>query len=380
MLDDDGLKRRKVALVDGGTLREGLDLLSPAHYLRQALKPSTDLIEGTLADLLPAAPDVVILADVARLQQDDADRLADWVDQGGLLVRFAGPRLAASLAPDAAPDPLLPVPLRPGDRAVGGAMSWGAPQGLAPFPEGSPFAGLAVPAEVTVSAQVLAQPSPELASHVIAALADGTPLVTRAQSGAGQLVLFHVSANAEWTSLPLSGLFVEMLDRLAISSHPGKAETAALAGTRWQAERVMDGFGHLAKAAGLAGVAGEALGKGVTGPELPPGLYRSQDRQRAVNVMAADRVLAPAVWPAGVHIEGLARMQELPLRGGLLAAALLLLIADILATLFLSGRLGGLRRAGVLVVMAALAGTGLPPAARAQTADADGLAAAADAA
>ncbi len=369
VLADDGLKRRKVALVDGGSVREGLDLLSPAHYLRQALKPTTDLIEGTLADLLPAAPDVVILADVARLQQDDADRLADWVDQGGLLLRFAGPRLAASLAPDMPVDPLLPVPLRPGDRAIGGAMSWGAPQGFSPFPEGSPFAGLVVPGDVTVSAQVLAQPSPELSGHVIAALADGTPLVTRAKMGSGQVVLFHVSANAEWTSLPLSGLFVQMLDRLAISSRPGKAEAAALAGTVWQADRVMDGFGHLAQAGGLAGVAGEDLGKELVGPLTPPGLYRSDDRHMALNVMAADRALAPAVWPVGVRVEGLAEVAERPLKGGVLAAALALLIADIVATLVLSGRLGGLRRAGALIVALAVAGLGVPQGARAQEAE-----------
>ncbi|MFO7919306.1 MAG: hypothetical protein R6U99_00555, partial [Nioella sp.] len=51
--------------------------------------------------------------------------------------------------------------------------------------------------------------------RAIAALADGTPLVTRARRGQGQVVLFHVTANADWSSLPLSGLFVQMLERLA---------------------------------------------------------------------------------------------------------------------------------------------------------------------
>ena len=71
---------------------------------------------------------------------------------------------------------------------------------------------------------------PERAA-VIAALSDGTPLVTRKRIGQGQVVLFHVTANAEWSTLPLSGLFVQMLERLSISSRPSLGEAQDLAGT-----------------------------------------------------------------------------------------------------------------------------------------------------
>ena len=61
----------------------------------------------------------------------------------------------------------------------------------------SPFFGLPIPPEVTVKAQVLAEPDPDLAARTIAALADGTPLVTRKEVGQGQVVLVHVTANAK---------------------------------------------------------------------------------------------------------------------------------------------------------------------------------------
>ncbi len=76
----------------------------------------------------------------------------------------------------------------------------------------------------------MAQPDPTLADRVIAALEDGTPLVTRKRIGDGQVVLFHVTANAEWSSLPLSGLFVQMLERLAVSTRPARPDAADLAG------------------------------------------------------------------------------------------------------------------------------------------------------
>ena len=121
-------------------------------------------------------------------------------------------------AADDETDTLMPVKLLAGDRQLGGAMSWSQPAGLAPFPPRLPFAGLPVPEEVKVTRQVLAEPSADLAGHTWATLADGTPLVTEAAHGAGRIVLFHVTANADWSNLPLSGLFVEMLRRLVALS------------------------------------------------------------------------------------------------------------------------------------------------------------------
>ncbi|MCT8159261.1 DUF4159 domain-containing protein [Pseudoruegeria sp. SHC-113] len=343
-LTDDALKRREVALIAGREDREGLELLSPLHYLRQALAPTADLLEGALTDLLPANPDAIILADVATLSGGEAASLQEWVEAGGLLVRFAGPRLAASDVSREAEDPLMPVRLRAGGRTVGGAMSWGAPKSLRAFADGSPFFGLAVPQDVDVSAQVLAQPDPELASRTIAVLEDGTPLVTRKSLGEGQVVLFHVTANAEWSSLPLSGLFVQMLERLAVSTRPARPTVEDLEGTTWQPMRVLDGFGDFAEAGALSGVPGEVIAEGTTGPSAPPGLYAAGDRAIALNVIGAETELARAAWPVGVPVQGLAVAREITLKGPLLTAALALLIADILASLLVAGRLSGLLR------------------------------------
>ena len=352
-LTDDSLKRRKVAIVAEGGDREGLQLLSPAHYLRQALAPMAELIEGGVTDVLPAAPDVIILADVARLTEAETKGLIDWTDKGGLLLRFAGPRLAASDISRTEEDPLMPVRLREGGRTVGGAMSWDDPKTLAPFPEGSPFHGLQVPPDVTVTSQVLAQPDPDLAARTVAALADGTPLVTRKVVGQGQVVLFHVTANANWSSLPLSGLFVRMLERLAVSTRPALPELADLAGQIWVPERLLDGYGQEIRADQVAGVAGEALARALQdgpGATLPPGLYAGAERRVALNALGAKTVLQPQVWPDGTRIEGPTGLVEQSLKGPVLGLALILLCLDILAALYLSGRFW--RGAALLVALA----------------------------
>jgi hypothetical protein len=348
-LTDDSLRRRKVALLTIRESTEGLALLSPLHYLRQALETGADLIEGTsLDDLLLAAPDVVVLADVPGLTAAEGDALRDWIMAGGLLLRFAGPRMAAG-APDTVgqvplTDPLLPVELRAGGRTVGGTMSWGAPRPLAPFREGTPFAGLAIPEDVTVSAQVLANPGPDLAARSIAELADGTPLVTRRALGAGQIVLFHVTANAEWSSLPLSGLFVQMLERLAVSTRAQAPRAAEIAGTQWLPDQRLDGFGQLRAAGTLPAVAGEDLAEALAGnrpvsAEMRPGLYASGALRIALNTAMPQTPLAPADWPTGTRIEAVTGVAETPLAGALLIAAVLLLMVDVAATLALGGRL-----------------------------------------
>ncbi len=349
-LADDALQRREVALIAGREDREGLQLLSPLHYLEQALAPNADLIRGALTDILPANPDVIILADIATLSAAETESLGEWIDKGGMLVRFAGPRVAASDISRIDEDPMMPVRLRTGGRTVGGAMSWGEPKSLAPFTENSPFFGLPVPDDVQVTSQVMAQPDPTLAERVIAALTDGTPLVTRKSREQGQIVLFHVTATADWSTLPLSGLFVQMLERLAVSSSSSRPDAQSLDGTTWTPEMVMDGFGTLSDAGALPGVAGPDLISAAPGPSMQPGIYASGDRRLARNVVQPDTVLTPASWPARIPIKGFAVPPEQPIAGWLLSLSIVLLLADVIASLALSGRLlGRMSRAAVIL-------------------------------
>jgi hypothetical protein len=338
-LVDDGLRRREVALIAGRENREGLELLSPLHYIERALAPTADIIDGSLADVLPANPDVIVLADIATLSEAEQTPLQEWVEAGGMLVRFAGPRIAASDISRDTEDPMMPVRLRAGGRSVGGAMSWGEPKSLDSFRETSPFFGLDIPDDVVVSAQVVAQPDPTLADRAIASLSDGTPLVTRKALGQGQVVLFHVTATAEWSTLPLSGVFVQMMERLAISSSAASVDAQDLQGTTWTPLRIMDGFGQLKDAGNLPGVDGADLASAAAGPALQPGIYASGDRRIARNVVTDDTQLTATTWPADVPVHGLYVAPEMPLAGWLLSLSIMLLLADVIASLALSGRL-----------------------------------------
>jgi hypothetical protein len=339
VLADDAVRRRKVGLMSGRAGSETQDLIDPMHYLRHALEPVAETVEAPLAEMLNTAPDVLIMADVGEIGAAEQALLLPWIEEGGVLVRFAGPRLAQSGAGQLEADPLLPVRLRAGGRSVGGAMSWGAPRKLRPFDAEGPFAGLDVPEEVEISAQVMAQPDPDLPERVLVSLEDGTPLVTAAPRGDGRIVLFHVTANADWSSLPLSGLFVEMLGRLVQSSGGLGPAAGEVEGGVWTPQQVLNGFGTLEAPSLMAGVPGARLAGERPGPGMPPGIYASGERRVALNVMRAGEELAPmAALPDGVVVEAIERAEEQRLGPWLLALALGLLALDVLATLWISGR------------------------------------------
>ncbi len=205
LMDERG-KRRRVGLVFGGTLDQSQPLLAPLYYLSRALEPFADVqqprgatgLADSINQLLDNQVSVLVLADVGALDDKTAARIGKFVDEGGLLLRFAGPRLAAGN------DPLVPVRLRRGGRTLGGTLSWDAPKTLAPFPPESPFAGLTPPADIGVRRQILAEPDGDLPGKTWASLQDGTPIVTAEKRGQGRIVLFHVTADTTWSNLPLS--------------------------------------------------------------------------------------------------------------------------------------------------------------------------------
>ena len=151
-----GAKRRSVGLVSASNLENEQPLLSDVYYLERALSPYAELHKGTIEEATSRNVSVLVLADIGKIAGADHDRGREIRRRRRRAVRFAGGRMTEGA------DDLVPVRLRTGGRYLGGALAWATPQHLAPFPDTSPFRGLTIPREVTVSRQVLAEPSVEL--------------------------------------------------------------------------------------------------------------------------------------------------------------------------------------------------------------------------
>ena len=334
-----GAARPFVGLVDpGGT---GQALLSELFYAERALQPYASLRRGGVNELIDARAQALVLPDAGRIAPTETVALERWLQNGGLLVRFAGPRLANDA------DEFTPVRLRPGSRSLGSALAWETPLGVAQFPDDSPFAGVAPPEDVNVRRQVLAEPASLEEARVWATLTDNSPLVTAQPRGRGLIVLFHVSAGPEWSDLPLSGLFVEMLRRtLSFAARPDGAGEREITGGPFVAQRVLDGFGALSPAPPeLQPIAPEAFATARPSPATPPGLYERAGVSASIDAASADESLAPLELPSRVARACLGAAIERPLAGWLFGAAGLMLALDLLIALLLIGRLPRLARA-----------------------------------
>jgi hypothetical protein len=362
---DESSKRRRVGLISQGERDQAQPLLSPLYYISRALAPFADLVDAESADLTEAIPALldrkpamIVMADVGTLPDEARDALIEWMEGGGTLVRFAGSRLAAAENDEA----LLPVRLRLGERQLGGSLSWTEPQPLTDFPVTGPFADLTPPNEVTVNRQVLAEPTPDIVERSWATLADGTPLVTGDRRGDGTLVLFHITPQATWSNLPISGTFVEMLRRLVQLSRNQGSIAANADDTREALApyRMIAADGQIVPPPPEARPLDVSTGEPPVTIENPPGLYGSEEGVLAHNLLNRQSQLLPIGRPQielPVTNAAYAFDESRDLRGPLFAAALALMILDMLAVFWMSGVFSAtrLRRKAARAVPAAVA-------------------------
>lgn len=328
------------------------ELLTGDHYIKQALKPYAAFLDDDLTALIDSDASVIVLDDVGRLRAGERDALAAWVDRGGVLIRFAGPVLAEA-AQDGSPE-LTPAPLRGGGRAFGGALTWDTPQRLDAFGAESPFAGLPIPDDVLIRRQVLAEPGGETTTRTWARLADGTPLVTGVRQGAGVIALFHVTATPEWSDLPLSGLFIEMLRRLTFLSSLGPEAAEDGEDTRYAPLRALTGGGRLTRPdATAAALTADQLSQ-PSSPERRPGFYGAPEASLALNAVNATTQFAPISIP-GLNATPYVSAPPVSLSPPLLVVALLILLIDGALALLLSGRLRWRAAAAALAITVAIA-------------------------
>jgi hypothetical protein len=169
-------------------------------------------------------------------------------------------------------------------------------------------------------------------AQIWARLADGTPLVTASSRGEGWIVLFHVTANSDWSNLPLSGLFVEMLRR-AVNMGPSKVD--ATSGDRSQAGaepskpasqtaapasalppiQTLDGYGQLTPPpARAAPLSADQIDSAQPSPEHPPGYYGPSGAARAFNIITGKTVLKPLKPIEGAaEVSGYVMRKPMPL-------------------------------------------------------------------
>lgn len=356
-----GARRVVAGLVAGGTANPEQKLLGALYYIRRALPSGASVRTGTVEQLAESGASTIILADV-RLRPPEIGMLQRFMDDGGVVIRFAGPLTATRS------DALVPDRLLRGVRALGGALTTGKPEAVAGFAPASPLAGLPAPKSVTVTRQILADPASLDPATVWARLADGTPIILGVRQGRGVLADVLTTANTAWSDWPIAAGFPALIGRL-VRLGMGEAPKSGML----KPLRALDGAGRLVvpgsaaqpiEAAGLAQVP--------VSPAHPPGLWGNVHGAVALDIGGHVPLPEAADYPATVPVTGLDALPRARRFGpAILAAALLLLSADLLISLILRGALR-LRVAAIgAVLLLAWGGTArageIPPAALATT-------------
>lgn len=340
ILLDEHWRRRPVGLIDSsaGMEKNASPLLDESHYLEKALAPHSSYREDSVQDLMDDGVSVMVMTDDVTLSRQEREKVKEWVAQGGTLLRFAGPRLAA----EGQDDDLLPVRLRPDIRHIGNRLAGQEKGGLASFSEDSPFYGIKIPDDIKVNMTVTAEPGFETTENTWARLNDGTPFVTARQEGDGWIVLVHSTGDAGWSNLPLSGLFVDMM-KAVVAHSQGEAGIDAKDDISLPPYKSLNGQGRLVDPPPSArALTGKDIQGGDVSAAHPPGYYGTASARYAHNLAAGVPTLKPLPdeLPADV-VKAPYRQddQEQGFMGPLLTGAFAIFLIDWLLRMGQQGRL-----------------------------------------
>lgn len=331
VLKDRAQSNNRIAMISAESGKDSYNLSSPAYYISRAVEPFAQFTTGPIETLLKEDPGLIVLAEGGALPPRTLELLTDWVDKGGILLRFAN----TALAEDS--DPLTPVPLRHSERSLQGNLTWEKPLTIKSINASSPLAGLSVPTDITIRRQLLAEPVPELAGRSWVTLSDETPLITAKYQNRGLLVLVHTTATPDWSDMPLSGLYVDLFRKLTeLAAQPNKNRAAA---PTLQPILILNGYGQLIQPpATLKPVERGQFATLQPSSLTPPGFYGSQEESYALNL--GDRL--PPLEPIQPHVKAQnlitdSGAQEVDLAPVFLGLTLLLFLADMILVLAISG-------------------------------------------
>lgn len=351
-LFDDQFRKKRVGIASPSQEDEAKPFIEASFYLKRALEPYADISVGSIDMLLEDSLSMLILPDIGALSTDQLQKLDTWVKDGGLLLRFAGPSME-----QARQHFLVPTPLRNGARSTDGALAWEKPPKLTTFSENSPLAGVELREDVVIKTQMLAEPTQDLSSKTWATLDDGTPLITADTFESGMVIMIHTTASPDWSNLPLSGAFVQILSRLVKIAGSAPDTLQNISGSL-DPIRTLDGYGRLTNPeTSTQPIQSGSFEKTRISYTHPPGIYGNEGVRKPLNFGDQAPKLAPIdVSGIGINTSHYDVSLESNLMPILLIAAFCLLLIDWVVMLALSSAfsLSAFKRATIMVAMCLL--------------------------
>lgn len=224
--------------------RHEISCLETSFYVERALAPeekggwALEAKSLTLAEL-PSEPlatyRVVYLVDVPALEQEAAERLADYVKSGGNVVWICGDNVDPATynrMSEVTHGALLPAALLDMRTPEKGRDSWHISELDHEHPATRPFlepASLYQSVLVTKYVRLDTKAAPD--ARVLGRLDSGDPVLVQRRVGEGSVTLWATSAHVGWTNWPLRPIFLPLLLRMTFElAGAESARHAAFAG------------------------------------------------------------------------------------------------------------------------------------------------------
>ena len=324
-------------------------LLKGSHYLKTALNDqiiwdeTTDLSGLSAQKLYDDKINILILDDII-LDAAKIKEITQWIDQGGSLIRFAG-----NLSADN-PDPLSPLALRKGKREFGGTISLQGDKKLILGLEQTPFETIDLKESISINTQLLS--SPNISGDPYETwgyLDDFSPVITAKNLGDGLLIYFQITSTPEWSNLPLSPLFPEILNKLINLSKTKTSDLAKRSTDINEDERgllepkfIVSAKGQLLPAPPQ--VAALTYNQRDKAPSLqtPPGLYAKGYPYNLYSTNRLPQIRKP--WGTATILSKIDHEKSMLLTPYLLIIIALLFLLDTIGTAYDKGRIRLMKR------------------------------------
>ena len=207
---DDYTKRVSIGIVAEDETFLEKPLLSPIYYLKKSLNQNNSTYIASVKKILDKKKSVIFLPSNNRLLKADENRLKKWVEEGGVLVRFSDKNIIKQK--DLYFDEKNYFQSL---RNIAKDFSIQSKLSISPFKKNTLLSSLNIPKDLTFEKQLILD---NYGSDIIvlASLEDKSPLITMKHVGYGKVILFHVTSNNEWSNLPLSSLFRDIISKLLL--------------------------------------------------------------------------------------------------------------------------------------------------------------------
>ena len=183
-------------------------LLSPIYYLKKSLDKDHIINFAPIDKLIDNNKSIIFLPSDSKLEKSDIQKLKSWIQSGGTLIKFSDKKIVSqkNLYFDG-------VAYFQSLREIATDFSLQNNLSIKSFEKDSIFSNLKIPADLIFKKQLIIDGfAPDIS--ILASLEDQSPLITMKNLGVGKVILFHITSNNEWSNLPLSSLFRDIISRL----------------------------------------------------------------------------------------------------------------------------------------------------------------------